>query len=166
MSFFFFVLRRLALLVPTLFGVSVIGFLLAYLLPGNPALVKAGPMATPQYVAEMKHKMGLDQPVYVQYARYATGLLHGDLGKSASTGRPVLEDFLQRLPATLELTLASLILALTIGLPLGMLAAVHRDGLIDHVGRIVGVAGVAMPTFWTGLLFVYVFFYMIGWAPP
>src|ERR1700722_20993325 len=82
MSFLFFVFRRLALLLPTLFGVSVIGFLLAYLLPGNPALVKAGPMATPQYVVEMKHKMGLDQPVYVQYARYATGLLHGDLGES------------------------------------------------------------------------------------
>jgi len=105
MSFLFFVFRRLALLLPTLFGVSVIGFLLAYLLPGNPALVKAGPMATPQYVVEMKHKMGLDQPVYVQYARYATGLLHGDLGESSSTGRPVLTDFLQRLPATLELAL-------------------------------------------------------------
>jgi peptide/nickel transport system permease protein len=110
--------------------------------------------------------MGLDQPMWVQYVRYVSGLLHGDLGESASTGRPVLQDFMQRLPATLELTLASLILAVLIGVPLGVLAAVHRDTLVDHVGRIVGVAGVAMPTFWTGLLLVFVFFYLFGWAPP
>ncbi len=165
MSFFFFVLRRLALLVPTLFGVSVIGFSLTYLLPGNPALVKAGPMATPQYVAEMKHRMGLDRPLYVQYARYATGLLHGDLGESFSTGRPVLTDFAQRLPATFELTVASLVLALLIGLPMGVLCAIHRDTPIDHFGRIFSVAGVAMPSFWSGLILIYVFFYLLGLAP-
>src|ERR1700691_4710916 len=104
MPLLYFVARKLALLVPTLFGVSVIGFLLACLLPGNPALVKAGPMATPQYVAEMQHKMGLDQPLPVQYGRYVTGLMHGDLGESSSTGRPVLTDFMQRLPATPALT--------------------------------------------------------------
>jgi peptide/nickel transport system permease protein len=165
MSFFFFVLRRLALLVPTLFGVSVVGFLLTYLLPGNPALVKAGPMATPQYVAEMKHRMGLDQPVYVQYAHYVTGLLHGDLGESSSTGRPVLTDFIQRLPATLELTMASFLLALLVGVPMGVLCAVHRDTIIDHVGRVFSVAGVAMPSFWSGLILIYVFFYLLGIAP-
>src|ERR1700751_2566621 len=134
MSFLFFVVRRLALLVPTLFGVSVIGFLLTCLLPGNPALVKAGPMATPQYVAEMKHKMGLDQPLHIQYARYVTGLLRGDLGESSSTGRPFLPDFLQRLPATLELTMASLLLALLLGVPIGVLCAIRRDTIIDHFG--------------------------------
>src|SRR4029077_15778544 len=132
MSFFFFVLRRLALLVPTLFGVSVIGFMLTYLLPGNPALVKAGPMATPQYVAEMKHRMGLDRPLYVQYARYGTGLVHGDLGESSSTGRRGLTDFIQRLPATLDLTVASLLLAVLLGVPMGVLCAIHRDTIIDH----------------------------------
>jgi peptide/nickel transport system permease protein len=162
---FFYALRRLALLVPTLFGVSVIGFLLTYLLPGNPALVKAGPMAAPQYVEEMKHKMGLDQPVYVQYANYVAGLLHGDLGESSSTGRPVLTDFMQRLPATFELTAASLVLALLIGVPMGILSAVHRDTIIDHFGRIFSVAGVAMPSFWSGLILIYVFFYLLGIAP-
>src|SRR5580704_4934022 len=166
MALVLYILRRLLSVVPTLLGVTLISFLLTYLLPGNPALVKAGALATPEYVAEIERQMGLDRPVWVQYGRYVAGLFHGDLGESASTGRPVLDDFLQRLPATLELTLASLILALMIGLPLGVLAAVHRDSLVDHIGRIVGVAGVAMPTFWTGLLFVYVFFYMIGWAPP
>jgi peptide/nickel transport system permease protein len=161
----FFVLRRLALLVPTLFGVSVIGFLLTYLLPGNPALVKAGPMATPQYVAEMKHRMGLDQPVYVQYAHYVTGLLHGDLGESSSTGRPVLTDFIQRLPATLELTMASFLLALLLGVPMGVLCAIRRDTIIDHFGRVFSVSGVAMPSFWSGLILIYVFFYLLGVAP-
>ena len=123
MSLLFFVVRRLALLVPTLIGVSVIGFLLTNLLPGNPALVKAGPMATPQYVAEMKHRMGLDQPLYVQYAHYVTGLVHGDLGESSSTGRPVLTDFIQRLPATLELTVASLVFAVLLGVPMGVFCA-------------------------------------------
>jgi peptide/nickel transport system permease protein len=165
MSLLFFVVRRLALLVPTLFGVSVIGFLLVYLLPGNPALVKAGPMATPQYVAEMKHRMGLDQPLHVQYGRYVTGLLHGDLGESSSTGRPVLTDFMQRLPATLELTVASLLLALLVGVPMGVLCALRRDAIIDHLGRVFSVAGVAMPSFWSGLVLIYVFFYLLGVAP-
>jgi peptide/nickel transport system permease protein len=165
MALAFYILRRLAAVIPTLFGVTLISFALTYLLPGNPALVKAGPLATPEYLAEVEHQMGLDQPVWVQYWRYVSGVSRGDLGESASTGRPVLDDFLQRLPATLELTLASMLLALLLGLPLGVLAAVHRDTLVDHVGRIVGVAGVAMPTFWTGLLFIYVFFYMAGWAP-
>jgi peptide/nickel transport system permease protein len=165
MSLAFYLLRRLLSVIPTLFGVTLISFFLTYLLPGNPALVKAGPLATPEYILEIERQMGLDKPMWVQYWRYVSGLLYGDLGESASTGRPVLEDFLQRLPATLELTLASLILAILIGVPLGVLAAVHRDTWIDHIGRVVGVAGVAMPTFWTGLLFIYVFFYLLGWAP-
>ena len=165
MSFASYLLRRLLLVVPTLFGVTLISFFLTYILPGNPALVKAGPLATPEYVAEVERQMGLDRPVWVQYGRYISGLFRGDLGKSASTGRPVLEDFVQRLPATLELTLASLALAVLIGVPLGILSAVHRDGLIDHIGRIVGVAGVAMPSFWTGLLLIFVFFYWLGIAP-
>jgi peptide/nickel transport system permease protein len=165
MTLALYVLRRLVSVVPTLFGVTVISFFLTYLLPGNPALVKAGPLATPEYLVEVERQMGLDQPVWVQYGRYVGGLIRGDLGQSSSTGRPVLQDFLQRIPATLELTLASLILAVLIGVPLGIVSAVHRDTLIDHLGRVIGVAGVAMPTFWTGLLLIYVFFYLIGWAP-
>jgi peptide/nickel transport system permease protein len=165
MGFASYVVRRLALVVPTLFGVSLISFFLTYLLPGNPALVKAGPLATPQYVAEVEHEMGLDRPLPVQYWRYISGLLRGDLGESASTGRPVLGDFMQRLPATLELTLAALFIAVIIGVPLGVLSAVHRDSAIDHFARVLGVAGVAMPSFWTGLLLIYVFFYLLGVAP-
>lgn len=158
--------RRLLLVIPTLFGVTVVTFVLTYVLPGNPALVKAGPLATPQHIAEMEHRMGLDQPMTVQYWRYLRGLLHGDLGESHTTGRPVLEDLVQRVPATLELTLAALAVALAVGIPLGVVAAVRRDGWLDHVSRLLGVGGVAMPTFWTGLLALYVFFYALGIAPP
>jgi peptide/nickel transport system permease protein len=161
-----YLVKRVLLVVPTLFGVTVITFALTYILPGNPALVKAGPLATPQHIAEMERQMGLDQPVVVQYWRYVSGVLRGDLGESATTGRPVLQDLLQRVPATLELTLASLLVAIAAGIPLGVVAAVRRDGWVDHVSRILGVGGVAMPTFWTGLLALYVFFYALGVAPP
>jgi peptide/nickel transport system permease protein len=161
-----YLLRRVLLVVPTLFGVTVITFTLTYLLPGNPALVQAGPLATPEHIAEMERRMGLDRPVVVQYWRYVSGVVRGDLGESAATGRPVMQDLLQRVPATLELTLASLLVALGIGIPLGVVAAVRRDGWVDHVSRLLGVGGVAMPTFWTGLLVLYVFFYKLGVAPP
>jgi ABC-type dipeptide/oligopeptide/nickel transport system permease component len=164
-AFLAYFLRRLSLVIPTLVGVTLITFTLTYVLPGNPAVVKAGPLVSPEVVKELEKQMGLDQPAWVQYGRYIGGILHGDLGESSSTGRPVLEDFKQRLPATLELTLASLLIALVLGIPLGVQSAVHRDTAIDHIGRVVGVAGVAMPTFWTGLLLLYVFFYLLGVAP-
>lgn len=166
MGFGRYLLQRVLFVIPTLFGVTLISFALTYLLPGNPALVKAGALATPEVVQEIERRMGLDRPVHVQYWRYVSGLARGDLGESASTGRPVLEDFRQRVPATLELTLASLLVAVAIGLPLGVLSAVHRDSVLDQVSRLVGVGGVAMPSFWTGLLLVYVCFYLLGVAPP
>ena len=166
MGFLNYLVRRLALVLPTLFGVSLICFFLTYILPGNPAMVKAGPFATAEHLAEMEHQMGLDRSVPEQYFRYVTGLFHGDLGESSSTGRPVSQDFIQRLPATLELNFAALLIAIVIGISLGVLSAVHRDTFIDHLGRVVGITGVAMPSFWTGLLFVYVFFYLLNLAPP
>jgi peptide/nickel transport system permease protein len=166
MGFSRYLAKRLLMVIPTLLGVTIITFALTYLLPGNPAMVKAGPFATPEHLALMEKEMGLDKPVYVQYGRYLAGLVRGDLGKSSSTGRPVLEDFTQRIPATLELTLLSLIIAIGVGIPLAVVSAVRRDSVWDHACRLFGVAGVAMPTFWTGLLLLYVFFYHLGIAPP
>ena len=166
MGFLNYLLRRFALVVPTLFGVSLICFVMTYMLPGNPAMVKAGPFATPQHLDEMERQMGLDRPLPEQYLRYMSGLFNGDLGESSATGRPVAQDFLQRLPATLELNFAALLIAIAIGVPLGVASAVHRDSAIDHIGRVVGITGLAMPSFWTGLLLVYVFFYMLNIAPP
>src|SRR5688500_16913526 len=96
-----YVLKRILLAVPTLVGVTLITFALTYLLPGNPALVKAGPLATPEHIREMERTMGLDRPVWVQYWRYVSGVVRGDLGESSMTGRPVLQDLFQRVPATL-----------------------------------------------------------------
>jgi peptide/nickel transport system permease protein len=114
----------------------------------------------------MEKEIGLDKPIYIQYWRYLSGVVRGDLGQSSSTGRAVLEDFKQRVPATLELTLASLLIAVGIGIPLAVVSAVRRDSLLDHICRLLGVGGVAMPTFWTGLLLLYIFFYHVGLAPP
>jgi len=161
-----YLVKRLMMVVPTLLGVTIITFALTYILPGNPAIVKAGPFATPEYLALMEKEMGLDKPVYVQFWRYLSGVVRGDLGQSSSTGRPVFEDFRQRIPATLELTLASLLIAIGFGIPLAVISAVRRDRFVDHLCRITGVAGVAMPTFWTGLLLLYLFFYHLGLAPP
>src|SRR5256885_13125126 len=130
MGFGGYLLRRVLLVVPTLAGVTVISFALTYLLPGNPALVKAGALATPDVVRDIERQMGLDRPVHVQYWRYVSGLLRGDLGESSSTGRPVLVDFRQRVPATLELTLASLFVAVPIGVPLGGRSPWRRDGVL------------------------------------
>src|SRR5438094_592057 len=142
MGFGRYVLHRLLLVVPTLFGVTLISFALVYVLPGNPALVKAGSLATPEHVAAIERQMGLDRPVHVQYWRYLTGLLRADLGESSSTGRPVLEDFRQRVPATLELTLASLLVAAAIGIPLGVLSAVHGDALGNALIPVITLLGV------------------------
>lgn len=166
MALLTYLFRRLLLVIPTLLGVSLICFFLTYMLPGNPALAKAGPFATPEHLAEMERAMGLDRSVPEQYFRYVSGLFRGDLGESAATGRAVSEDFAQRLPASMELTLASLLIAIVVGVPLGVLSAVHRDTLLDHVGRVVGIVGVAMPSFWTGLILIYVLFYHLGLAPP
>jgi len=100
-AFLAYFLRRLSLVIPTLVGVTLITFTLTYVLPGNPAVVKAGPLVSPEMVKELEKQMGLDRPAWVQYGRYVGGILHGDLGESSSTGRPVLQDFKQRLPATL-----------------------------------------------------------------
>src|SRR3972149_4569081 len=114
-----YVATRALLVLPTLLGVTLITFTLTYLLPGNPALVKAGPLVTREHIREMGRQMGRPRPVPVQYWRYLSGVLRGDFGESAATGRPVLTDFLQRVPATLELTLAGMRIPSGVGIPLG-----------------------------------------------
>ena len=160
------VLKRLTQALPTIFGIVVITFLLTRALPGDPAAFFAGPAATPESIAEIRVDLGLDQPMPVQFGRYLAELAQGELGDSMTTGQPVMQELITRLPASLELTLVALILSLAIALPLGVLAAVHQDTWIDQVCRFVVTAGVSLPTFFTGLLLVYVFYFLLGWAPP
>ena len=159
------VLRRLATAIPTLIGVVIVTFLLTRVLPGDTAAYFAGPAATPQAITEVKAKLGLDRPLPQQFVSYIKGLAAGDLGTSLSTGQPVLRDIRTRLPASAELTLAGLLLATVIAIPLGIAAALRQDSWIDHACRVLATAGVSLPVFFSGLLFVYVFYYRLGWAP-
>ena len=159
------VLRRLATALPSVAGVIIVTFLLTRALPGDPAVYFAGPAATQQAIAEIRHLMGFDRSLPVQFVDYLRHLAHGDLGTSLSTGQPVLSELATRLPASAELTLSALVLAVGIAVPLGIMAALRPGSLVDHACRIVTTAGVSLPTFFTGLLLVYVFYYLAGLAP-
>ncbi len=151
--------------IPTVFGIVVVTFLLTRALPGDPAAYFAGASATPESIAEIRARLGLDRPLPVQFAGYVADLARGDLGQSISTGQPVATELLRRLPASLELTLTALAFSVAIALPLGVLAAVRQDTWVDQLCRFVVTAGVSLPTFFTGLLLVYVLYYLLGWAP-
>ena len=157
--------KRLATAIPSLIGVIVVTFLLTRVLPGDTAAYFAGPAATPQAIAEVRAKLGLDKPLPQQFARYVTDLVHGDFGSSLTTGQPVISDIATRLPASAELTLLGLIVAMAIAVPLGILAAVKQGSIIDHACRVVATAGVSLPVFFTGLLLVYLFYFVLGWSP-
>ena len=157
--------KRVASAIPSLIGVVIVTFLLTRVLPGDTATYFAGPAATPAAIAEIRQKLGLDLPLIVQFWNYVTDLVRGNLGTSLTTGQPVVKEIAARLPASGELTLIGLVLALAIALPLGVLAALRQGSWIDHLCRIVATAGVSLPVFFTGLLFVYVFYFLLGWAP-
>jgi peptide/nickel transport system permease protein len=157
---------RLAAALPSLLGVVIITFFLMRALPGDPAAFFAGPAATPEAVEQVRHRLGLDRSLPTQLAIYLRDLAHGDLGTSITTGQPVRKELINRLPASLELTLTGLVLAALIGVPLGVLAATRPGSLFDHTSRLVSTAGVSLPTFFTGLLLIYVFYFKLGWAPP
>jgi peptide/nickel transport system permease protein len=158
-------LRRLVTVIPTLIGVVIVTFLLTRVLPGDPAVYFAGPAATPESIADVRKSLGLDRPLPEQFLRYVNDLAHGDLGNSLATGRPVVSEIASRLPASAELTLFGLIIAMAIAIPLGILAAVKQGSWIDHACRVVATAGVSLPVFFTGLLLVYLFYFRLGWAP-
>ncbi|MDP1909039.1 MAG: ABC transporter permease [Hyphomicrobium sp.] len=143
----------------------VITFALTRLLPGDTAAYFAGPAATEEAIQEVRVKLGLDQPKYVQFVRYVQDLARGDFGQSLTTGQPVIRDITARLPASAELTLVGLTLSILIAIPLGVLAAVKEGSMIDHVSRVIATAGVSLPVFFTGLLLAYFFYFILGWAP-
>jgi ABC-type dipeptide/oligopeptide/nickel transport system permease component len=150
--------RRLAVAVPVLFGVSVLVFLILHLIPGDPAQIMLfGSNPTPRQVQNLRVELGLDKPLPVQYALYAGRLLHGDLGQSFITGRPIAEEIAVRFPSTLELTLAAMLIAVLIGVPIGILGGVRPNSWADKVSSGFAVLGVAVPYFWFALVLVLVF---------
>ncbi len=159
------VLMRLAQAIPVVLGVVLVSFLLTRALPGDPAAYFAGDAATPESIAATRAKLGLDKSMPEQFLRYCGDLLRGDLGQSLSTGQPVLDELTRRLPASLELTLTALLISCGIAVPLGVLAATRPGSWVDHLCRVLVTAGVSLPTFFTGVVLIYVFYYLTGWAP-
>ncbi len=159
------ILKRLAMAIPSLIGVVIVTFLLTRALPGDPAVYFAGPAATPQAIQQVRVNLGLDKPLIEQFGRYVVDLAHGNLGTSLTTGQPVATELRNRLPASAELTLLGLIVSIVIAVPLGILAATKPNSLIDQACRVISTAGVSLPVFFTGLILVYVFYYLLGWAP-
>lgn len=157
---------RLLAAIPTLLGVVVITFLLTRVLPGDPAVFFASnPSMSAQEVDAVRRALGLDASMGTQFWLYLTGLVHGDLGQSIVTGQSVTDEILRRLPASLELTIGAFCLALMVSLPLGVCAALRPGSWVDHICRAVMTLGVSMPTFVTGLLLIYLFYYLWGVVP-
>jgi ABC-type dipeptide/oligopeptide/nickel transport system permease component len=161
-----YLLRRLLLAGPTLLGVLFITFALTRIIPGNPIDRMVGFFVSDERRAEIMREHGLDQSYDKQFVRYLGGLLRGDLGTSFLTSRPVVDDLRQRFPATLELTVCAMTIAVLAAVPLGVASAAWKDSWVDHLGRVLSVIGVSVPVFWFGLVLVYLFFFKLGIAPP
>ncbi len=161
-----YILRRLSLLVPVMLGVLLLVFVIAYIIPADPARAWAGPQAREEQVEALRERYHLNDPFYVQIYHYLSNLiLHFDLGVSVTTGRPVLTDLQAFVPATFELAIFAFILAIVIGIPLGVVSALRRNKPTDHFSRFVALAGVSMPLFWSALLMQLLFYYKLGWFP-
>lgn len=159
------VLARLAVLIPQMFGVLLATFLLIRLLPGDPALLMLGNMATPEQILSLRERLGLNGSVWEQFASYLSTVIHGDLGTSMFTSNPVVVDLLDRVPATLELIIYSMILTVFVSVSLAIIAVVRPKGSISRFSKVYGLAAGAVPDFWVGLLLVYFLFYVAGVAP-
>jgi len=152
-----YILRRAITLIPILLGVSAASFLLIHLLPGDPATVYLGEHATDEAIIRVTHEFGLDKPLPVQYGIYLWDAVRGDFGESLDSHRPVIAEFLPRFPATIELTVGAITVALLIGIPTGLLSASRPNSIFDRLGMAVALTGVSMPVFWLGLMLVYIF---------
>jgi peptide/nickel transport system permease protein len=165
MRLFLYVGRRLVFVIPQLVGIVLVAFILVHLIPGDPARLMLGPMATNQSIAQLRDRLGLDKPLPVQFWIYLANLVHGDLGSSWQTTQPVTKDLLQRLPATLELITYSLLVAVLIGASLGVISASRRGGVADKLGASYGMVAGALPDFWLGLVLIFIIYAHLHWAP-
>lgn len=161
-----FLLKRIGLMIPTFFGITILAFMLPRLVPGDPIEILGGERGvTPERHAELLARLGLDRPLWEQYLNYITDVLSGDLGTSIVTREPILSEFFTLFPATIELSLCAIILALGIGIPVGIIAAVKRGSVFDYMTMGISVTGYSMPIFWWGLLLILFFSVGLGWTP-
>jgi peptide/nickel transport system permease protein len=160
-----YLVRRLALTIPVLLGVATLVFALIHLVPGDPVQSMLGETASQEEVEQLRHTLGLDRPLLVQYKSFLTGLVRGDLGTSFRFGTPVSQEIASRLFRTIQLAVAAMAVAILIALPLGIVAAVYRGTTIDHAAMTLALAGISMPNFWLGPLLAILFAVQLGWLP-
>ena len=161
-----YILRRLVAMIPVIFIVSLIVFSLIHLTPGDPAQTMLGEEATPKEVAALRAKLGLDQPLPVQYVKWAGAVLHGDLGRSIRSNQPVSEAIRDRLPVTVELALLAMVISLVIAIPVGVVAAMRRNSVADAASPVAALLGVSLPNFFLAILLILVLAVKLRWLPP
>ncbi len=162
---FRYIIRRLISMIPTLVGVSIVVFMFIHLIPGDPATAMLREGAPAELAERIRENLGLNKPLYEQYAIYMGKILHGDLGRSLVTNNPVADDLSNRLPATAELSLFAMIVATLVGVPAGIISAVRRNSIIDTASMAFSLVGVSMPIFWLGLMAMYLFAVVLHWLP-
>ena len=160
-----YIIKRILMMIPVIIGVSLLVFLVLKMTPGDPARVVAGSEADEATVEMIREELGLNKPVMQQYVDYMIGLLHGDMGESYVNGKPVLDEIAARLPTTFALALASVLVAVIIGIPLGIISATKQYSILDYISTIFALAGVAMPNFWLGLMLILFFSLHLGILP-
>lgn len=167
MPLVWYLIRRILVTIPVLWLITVLGFALTHLIPADPLamVLSERAMANPEIVRAYRERWGFDQPLALRYLTYVRNLLQGDLGESIATQRPVKEDLARFFPATVELAVGAMMIAILFGVPLGVIAALHRDRWPDHIARFLSLIGVSMPTFWLGLLALSVFYYHLQLLP-
>jgi len=161
-----FLLRRLLLAIPTLFGVLVVVFALLYIAPGDPVMEMVGERADSATIAQLRKQLHLDEPRPEQFVAYASGVLRGDLGTSFITGRPIARDIAERFPKTLELACAAMLLAIVLGISVGIVTAAHPGGWLDRLTLAFTYLGISFPVYWVGLILILVFAMILRWLPP
>ncbi len=160
-----FIVRRLLTLIPTVFGISVLVFFMIHLVPGDPAEMMLGERASKQALEELREQLGLDKPLHVQYGRFITRLLRGDLGRALRTNEKITAEIAQRFPATVELALAAMVFAVTLGMLAGVISATRQYSAFDYSSMVLSLVGVSMPIFWLGLILMIIFSLHLGWLP-
>jgi ABC-type dipeptide/oligopeptide/nickel transport system permease component len=159
------IFSRLLWFVPTLFGLIALVFTISHIVPSDPVKVIAGEQATAEQIEQLRVKLGFDQPLWIQFAKYIGQVAQGDLGMSLFSQRPIVEDLMHRLPATLELGILAVILAVLIGVPMGVISALYRNTLLDHIVRIISVSGLAIASFWLAMELQLLFSMKLAWTP-
>jgi peptide/nickel transport system permease protein len=160
-----YLIKTILSVIPTLFGVVTIVFLLIHLAPGDPALQMAGPYATAETIQEIRKNLGLDKPLHVQYVEFVRNLMRGDLGKSIVSGEPVLLETLRPLPYTIQLALAGVLMSLILGIPIGVISAVRRNTFLDYIVRFCSISGISIPIFFLAILMLLLFSLKLKWFP-